>query len=137
MRLSYLSCRRLAMTQTSLHKCTRTEKVEHIEQVLDIQLGRIAVHTHVTCKFSKKQESMISKYHTHTPTTNPHYREEEPQNIIRTTIKAHQTALSYSSMQLNWCLLMIIIANSLDPDQNRQNVGADLDLNHLALQWYS
>ena len=30
--------------------------------------------------------------------------------------------------------LLITIANSLDPDQNRQNVGADLDPNCLTLQ---
>ena len=31
------------------------------------------------------------------------------------------------------CLLLIIFANSLDPDQDRQNVGPDLDPNHLTL----
>ena len=29
------------------------------------------------------------------------------------------------------CLLMIIFANALDPDQNQQNVGPDLDPNRL------
>ena len=32
-----------------------------------------------------------------------------------------------------WCLL-ITFANSLDPDQDRQNVGPDLDPNRLTLR---
>ena len=31
------------------------------------------------------------------------------------------------------CRLLITFANSLDPDQDRQNVGPDLDPNHLTL----
>ena len=31
------------------------------------------------------------------------------------------------------CCLLITLANSLDPDQARQNVGPDLDLNCLTL----
>ena len=34
------------------------------------------------------------------------------------------------------CRLLIIFANSLDPDQARQNVGPDLDPNCLTLWWY-
>ena len=30
-------------------------------------------------------------------------------------------------------LLIIVFANSLDPDQDQQNVGPDLDPNHLTL----
>ena len=33
----------------------------------------------------------------------------------------------------NYCFLLIAFANSLDPDQDRQNVGPDLDPNHLML----
>ena len=33
-----------------------------------------------------------------------------------------------------FCHLMIIFANSLDPDQDRQNVGPDLDPNCLTLR---
>ena len=33
----------------------------------------------------------------------------------------------------DFCRLLIIFANSLDPDQDRQNVGPDLDLNCLTL----
>ena len=33
----------------------------------------------------------------------------------------------------DFCLLLIIFANSLDPDQDRQTVGPDLDPNHLTL----
>ena len=33
--------------------------------------------------------------------------------------------------------LPITFANSLDPDQARQNVGPDLDPNSLTLWWYS
>ena len=33
--------------------------------------------------------------------------------------------------------LNVIFANSLDPDQARQNVGPDLDPNCLTLRWYS
>ena len=32
---------------------------------------------------------------------------------------------------------LITFANSLDPDQARQNVGPDLDPNCLTLLWYS
>ena len=32
-----------------------------------------------------------------------------------------------------FCCLLMIFANSLDPDQDRQNVGPDLDPNHLQL----
>ena len=31
----------------------------------------------------------------------------------------------------DFCLLLIIFANSMDPDQDRQNVGPDLDLHRL------
>ena len=33
----------------------------------------------------------------------------------------------------NFCRLLITFANSLDPDQDRQNVGPDLDPNRLTL----
>ena len=33
----------------------------------------------------------------------------------------------------DFCLLLITFANSLDPDQDRQNVGPDLDPNCLTL----
>ena len=32
-----------------------------------------------------------------------------------------------------FCCLLLISANSLDPDQDWQNVGPDLDPNHLTL----
>ena len=35
-----------------------------------------------------------------------------------------------------FCGLLITFANSLDPDQARQNVGSDLDPNCLILRWY-
>ena len=35
------------------------------------------------------------------------------------------------------CRMLISFANSLDPDQARQNVGPDLDPNCLTLWWYS
>ena len=35
------------------------------------------------------------------------------------------------------CRLLITFANSLDPDQARQNVGPDLDRNYLTLWWCS
>ena len=37
----------------------------------------------------------------------------------------------------DFCRLLITRANSLDPDQARQNVGPDLDPNCLTLWWYS
>ena len=33
----------------------------------------------------------------------------------------------------DFCCLLITFANSLDPDQDRQNVGPDPDPNHLTL----
>ena len=35
------------------------------------------------------------------------------------------------------CRLMLIFANSLDPDQALQDIGPDLDPNCLLLCWYS
>ena len=37
----------------------------------------------------------------------------------------------------DFCRLLITFANSFDPDQDRQNVGPDLDPNCLTLWWYS
>ena len=36
----------------------------------------------------------------------------------------------------NFCCLLVTFANSLDPDQARQNVGPDLDPNCLTPLWY-
>ena len=36
----------------------------------------------------------------------------------------------------DFCCLQITFANSLDPDQARQNVGPDLDPNCLTPRWY-
>ena len=46
---------------------------------------------------------------------------------------------SFNSFLANcdFCHLLITLANSLDPDQDRQNVGPDLDPNCLTLWWYS
>ena len=33
----------------------------------------------------------------------------------------------------DFCHLLITVANGLDPDQDQQKVGPDLDPNHLAL----
>ena len=38
-----------------------------------------------------------------------------------------------SSLLVVTCCLLVTIASSLDPDQDRQNVGPDLDQNHLTL----
>ena len=35
----------------------------------------------------------------------------------------------------DFCCLLITFANSLDPDQARQNIGPDLDPNCLTLWW--
>ena len=37
---------------------------------------------------------------------------------------------------VDFCCLLITFANSLDPDQARQNVGPDLDPNCLTPWWY-
>ena len=37
----------------------------------------------------------------------------------------------------DFCCQLITFANSLDPDQARQNVWPDLDANCLTLWWYS
>ena len=56
-------------------------------------------------------------------------------------IVLHLTSLStlFNSFSAsgNFCHLLITFANSLDPDQARQNVGSDLDPNCLTLWWYS
>ena len=48
-------------------------------------------------------------------------------------IKYQQVVLYLTLCPL--CLL-ITFANSLDPDQDGQNVGPDLDPNFLTLKWY-
>ena len=47
--------------------------------------------------------------------------------------------LSYRTLLVNsnFCRLLITFANSLDPDQDRHNVGPDLNPNHLTLWWCS
>ena len=44
-----------------------------------------------------------------------------------------QCFLSSSLASGDFCCLLITFANSLDPDQDRQNVGPDLDPNCLTL----
>ena len=36
----------------------------------------------------------------------------------------------------DFCQLQITFANSLDPDQDQQNIGPDLDSNHLTLSMF-
>ena len=45
--------------------------------------------------------------------------------------------LAANSLTLYILVSSINFANSLDPDQARQNVGPDLDPNCLTLRWYS
>ena len=42
-----------------------------------------------------------------------------------------------SPASVDFCRLLMVFANSLDPGQARQNVGPDLDPSSLILQWYS
>ena len=48
-----------------------------------------------------------------------------------------ETFLQFTILTLpvrdKFCSLLITFANSLYPDQNRQNIGPDLDPNHLTL----
>ena len=44
-----------------------------------------------------------------------------------------QYVFSYLEQSLPFCRLLITFANSLDPDQDQQNVGPDLDPNRLTL----
>ena len=47
----------------------------------------------------------------------------------------HENFLKINSLATSgdFCLLVIIFANSLDPAQAQQNVGPNLDLNQLTL----
>ena len=53
----------------------------------------------------------------------------------RSPIKEKEQILSFNSFPPsgNFCHLLITFANSLDPDQARQQVGPDLDPNCLTL----
>ena len=51
--------------------------------------------------------------------------------VITKTWGMDHLALSFASD--DFCRLLITFANSLDPDQDLQNVGPDLDPNRLAL----
>ena len=47
---------------------------------------------------------------------------------IQFKISAQIENLPHEFMQMCWCrLMMIILTNGLDPDQDRHNVGPDLD----------
>ena len=46
-------------------------------------------------------------------------------------------SFSFLSGRGEFCRLLIIFANSLDPDQDRQNVGPDVYPNSLTLWWFS
>ena len=45
----------------------------------------------------------------------------------------HSLCLSGSMLTGKFCRLLITLANNLDPDQDRQNVGPDMDPNRLTL----
>ena len=53
------------------------------------------------------------------------------------TINLQQTTFSYFDVFIFCYHLLIAFANSLNPDQARQNVGPDLDPICLILRWYS
>ena len=66
-----------------------------------------------------------------------HKMSQKDFKITRTTKKRHkQTGKLYSSLasgNLPFLKLLIPFGSNLDPDQARQNVGSDLDPNHLTL----
>ena len=45
----------------------------------------------------------------------------------------HCTCINFFLASRNFCCLLITFANRLGPDQDRQNVGPDLDPNRLTL----
>ena len=53
--------------------------------------------------------------------------------IISIYIFPRMLHVHYFPTSGDFCCLLIIFANSLDPDQARQNVGPDLDANCLSL----
>ena len=57
-------------------------------------------------------------------------------NYIYSTINNNCFVLNSLPTRGEFCCLLITFANSLDPDQARQNVGPDLDPNCLILRWY-
>ena len=68
------------------------------------------------------------------------FSEKNKKNISKCRLlKILPRVLSVNSFPTssNFCYLLIIFVNSLDPDQTRQNVGPDLDPNYLTLWWYS
>ena len=62
------------------------------------------------------------------------YKVLETDNIIY-IISNHMTCYMFNSLPTsgNFCCLLITFANSLDPNQARQNIGPDLDPNCLTL----
>ena len=59
------------------------------------------------------------------------YRQIENESF---SVKVFQVMLTtFFSTSGNFCCPLITFANSLDPDQARQNVGPDLDPNFLTL----
>ena len=54
-------------------------------------------------------------------------------DFIDSTFLGLIITLSYFQASGNFCHLLMAFANSLDPDQDRQNVDPDLDLNLLTL----
>ena len=52
--------------------------------------------------------------------------------------KVVSTSYAFNSLPArgDFCCLLIIFANSLDPDQAQHNTGPDLDPNCLTPEWY-
>ena len=64
-------------------------------------------------------------------------RNGKKNNKKKTSVSTSLKAVDSFPASGKFCHLLIIFANSLDPDQAPQNVGSDLNPNCLTLWWYS
>ena len=68
----------------------------------------------------------------HTKSMEANKGKDNNQDIYFNLLAAH-TGVNSSLASVDFCHLLITFANSLDPDQDRQSVGPDLDPNCLTL----
>ena len=89
-------------------------------------------------RFNKRDNSKIKTikliYATAEATTVPRRIEPSIYNGAGCGCRGHCLFTNNSfSASGEFCCLLMIFSNSLDPDQSRQNVGPDLDPNYLTL----
>ena len=89
-----------------------------------VATGQVKIVSHSSCRKSAKLKYFCPLRYM-TPYKNLWKDDHQPE-MVDTSTELH--AYSYSFLvSYVFCCLFIMFANSLDPDQDRQNVGPDMD----------